>query len=147
MVIYSLANSACSSENRLGNVTVPPHNPDVAANDFCLFRVRKESVVGQNFGTSLLSLWAWPPFPADNFEKCLCSHLWRSYSNGKKCVELKRDYIEKLIHQVPYSICTRCMIQLTPELTLHSSYKSIHVRRSKAKRGDKSFHITIQYSK
>jgi len=52
MVTYSPANSACSSENKLGNARVPPHDPDVAANDFCLFGVWKESVVGQNIGTS-----------------------------------------------------------------------------------------------
>jgi hypothetical protein len=49
MVTYSPAKSASSSLNRLGNATVPPYNPDLAANDFGLYRVLKESVVGQNF--------------------------------------------------------------------------------------------------
>ena len=75
----------------------PPYSPDLAPCGFFLFPNLKKSLAGQKFELNEEVIVATEAYFTDLQKTCFSNGLKKLEHRWVKCVELKRDYVEKYI--------------------------------------------------
>jgi len=73
----------------------PPHTPDLAPPDFCLFPKLKFFLAGQRFSSNQEAIAAVERYFADRTKNHYRDGIMALEHRWNKCIRLKGDYVEK----------------------------------------------------